>query len=292
MLILTVCASGAQQVQTNVKRNTPAPCECSVNLPPAVPDVRGTEPSPLIVKAALAKSAEEVAKDNQDRAERQVSDRRTLWLSGITAVILTLQLVVFGLQAHRLQQSIKEMKIATEATKTAAHAAETTVETMNATARRQLRAYVAIDDSLINRVDQQAQPEAVITIKNYGQTPAYQFAVSTQMALVSSFDEALPVPEPDSILGHLAPGAEFTVRLSALFTISNAQYAQLPNGAVSIFVYGIIRYVDTFGKHHFTRFRTMIGGRFGMPIDKGLFTCHEGNNTDDDQLTGADEVAI
>lgn len=283
MLSLTVCASGAQLTQTHVQKN-PSTCECSVISPPVVPDLRGTQQAPLVVSATLAKSSDDIHKEDQDRVERRASDWRTLILGIATAIILALQLWVFGQQARRLHQSIDEMKIATEATKTAAHAAETTVETMKATARRQLRAYVAIKDPLISRVDQQGQPEATITIRNYGQTPAYQFSVSTEMALVSSFEQACAVPDRRGLLGHLGPGADFTVRLTALFTISNAQFAQLATEVVSIFVYGIIRYVDTFGEPHFTRFRLQMGK------DRRLFTCVDGNATDDDLSNGNDNL--
>jgi len=45
--------------------------------------------------------------------------------------------------------------------------------------------------------------------------------------------------------------------------------------ARSVFVYGCIEYVDTFGDPHFTRFRLQDGP------DQKFFACQEGNETDD-----------
>jgi hypothetical protein len=82
---------------------------------------------------------------------------------------------------------------------------------MNATARRQLRAYVAVKEVRIDKLDENARPEAHITIRNYGQTPAYEFAVSAHVDFAQSFAGVHAAKEPDGTMGHLAPGGEFYV---------------------------------------------------------------------------------
>ena len=116
------------------------------------------------------KAADEIAQDKAEWREKVSTDNWTIRLTCITAVILGFQLVAFGLQAHRLNQSIKEAKRATEATLIAARAAEQTVVTMNLTARRDLRAYVAIANSSIEHLDEEGHPRAKLTIKNFGKT--------------------------------------------------------------------------------------------------------------------------
>src|SRR5208337_1225966 len=101
-----------------------------------------------------------------------------------TLLILAIQAIAFFVQARQLHRSVEEMKRATAATQTAARAAESTVETMNTTARRQLRAYVAVKDAHIDKLDAGRKPEARITIRNYGQTAAYRFTVSAHSDFV------------------------------------------------------------------------------------------------------------
>lgn len=258
-----------------------------------ISDSRGSDDKPLSVKVTQlpATSADEIAREDRDRAERVTSERSNFQLAVIavgvavvTALILIGHLSVFRTQAERLRQSIEEAKRATQATETSARAAERTVEAMDNTARRQLRAYVAIEDARINRVDAGAKPEALLTIRNFGQTPAYRFAVSAQTDFVLVGAETHPAPDDPPVLGHLAPGAEFRVAAQSLYTLNMSSLMQLQNGAANVFVHGIIRYVDTFGQPHFTRFRTTMGGpHHEIPSHRVLISCYEGNETDDDE---------
>jgi hypothetical protein len=264
--------------------------EASLPLPAAIN--RGTDKSPLAVRVTQMpqKTAGEISREDRDRSLRLASDNRTFWLgvwtvviAAFTAFIFVLQLFVFGRQAQRLRESIEESKLATRATQTAANAAEKTVETMNETAGRQLRAYVAVKNGCVVGIRDGSKPIAWLTVKNYGQTPAYKFSVSVDIELVVGSDELHPNKEPSSVLGHLAPSAELVLTAPALVMLTQTHLFQLENGAATIFVHGIIRYFDTFGKEHFTRFRTMIGGGFGLPEDGRLVSCSEGNETDDDE---------
>jgi len=94
--------------------------------------------------------------------------------------------------------------------------------------------------------------------------------------------ETYPSREP-TVLGHLAPGAEFRVNAQSLFTLRIPSIMQLQSGAAKVFVHGIIRYVDTFGHPHFTRYRTTIGGPHEIPGHTALISCGDGNETDDDE---------
>jgi len=222
---------------------------CGVTVPPASPDVRGTEQNPLSVKVVQQPPAPAAEKDWSG----WVIAATTLILAGVTAA-----LAIF---TWRLWRSTGEL-----------------VSGADATASRQLRAYVSVKESQI-RLGPEQYPEARIQIKNFGQTPAYKFAVSAQINIGETFEH--PPKEPDKVLGHLAPGAEYLVTVKALFLLSKPLHDQLHIGAKTVFVHGIINYVDAFGKPHFTNFRTMTGGSGGV-CGNALASAGEGNNTDDD----------
>jgi hypothetical protein len=87
-------------------------------------DERGTEQAPLIIKVLPPlNEGEKAAAEKQERQDKSESDWWLIKLTGVLAFIGVLQLVVFALQAFRLNQSVREMKIATKATEKAADAA-------------------------------------------------------------------------------------------------------------------------------------------------------------------------
>ncbi|MGH9444175.1 MAG: hypothetical protein ACRD3O_00290 [Terriglobia bacterium] len=264
----------------------PAPpssqCNCVAALPSAL-ETRGTEKSPLTIRVTQmpVKTADEIKQGNTEWHERVSTDSWTIRLTLMTAVILGFQLWVFGIQAHRLNQSIKEAQRATEATLTAARAAEHTVITMNLTARRDLRAYVAVSKSSVDHLDETGRPRANVTIKNFGKTPAYRFAVSADITFIPPGTELREPREPAHAAGHLAPGGEFEVVVEADWVLSKAWRSQIMNKTAAVSVYGLIRYIDTYGKPRFTRFCIMTDGEASVPVGR-LVSCATGNDTDDD----------
>jgi hypothetical protein len=74
-------------------------------------DKRGTLEFPLIVKPLPAeKNEQESDEDARDKSEKRWNDRATIFISIATAVILVLQLFVFGWQAISLRRTISTMK--------------------------------------------------------------------------------------------------------------------------------------------------------------------------------------
>jgi hypothetical protein len=72
---------------------------------------RGTENAPLVVKVLpTPKTAEEAARDEQDRSEKTSSNWWLIKLTGALGLIGGLQLLVFGIQAHRLKQTVDAMQ--------------------------------------------------------------------------------------------------------------------------------------------------------------------------------------
>jgi hypothetical protein len=250
LLLVFIAWAQVSPAATQPKAATPMPCMCAVTVPPALPDIRGTEQNPLSVKVVQQPPPPAAEKDWSGR----VIAAATLVLAGVTAA-----LAIF---TWRLWRSTGAL-----------------VSGADATARRQLRAYVSVKESRIDRLGPEEYPEAQIQIRNFGQTPAYKFAVSAQIAIGETLEH--PPKEPDKVLGHLAPGAEYIVTVSAPFLLAKPLHYQLHQGAKTVFVHGIINYVDAFGMPHFTHFRTLTGGTVGVR-GNGLVSAGEGNNTDDD----------
>jgi hypothetical protein len=117
ILLLLLLISMASQAGSN--EPTPRPAE--VQKPP---QTKGSEPKaqtqseqerakePIaVIKEAPSKQTENKAAKNTDEADNKTSsDWWMVWLTVILAFIAFLQLIVFGLQARRLRQTIVTMK--------------------------------------------------------------------------------------------------------------------------------------------------------------------------------------
>lgn len=284
LLALSVQINAAQPAKPVRQSATPPPCcVAPASVQPALPDTRGTPEHPLIIDAIPVKTPADIAHEDDDRAERRSA---TDWAEGIgiaTIVILLVQAIFFAIQAHHLNQSVKAMQGATEATKEVATAETATVETMNATARRELKAYLFIELARVDQLAPNNRAEAKVTFKNYGKTPAYKVKLTLDCGRAASFED---LPKPERItddLGTLGPGAVFTAKSDpdAAPVLSEQDYQALVAGTQTLFVYGEVQYQDTFGdKNRFQKFRLMLGG--GLGLRGGLLAlCKKGNETDE-----------
>jgi hypothetical protein len=143
-----------------------------------------------------------------------------------------------------------------------------------ATAHRQLRAYVAVSDIVYEPPIEGQAPRVTVTIQNFGATPAYKLAIAVDAQIASNEQQLCVATTSSRTLGHLPPGVEFAITRSALIYPGTAPRDEA-DSARSVFVHGCIEYVDTFGDPHFTRFRLQDGP------DQKFFACREGNETDD-----------
>jgi hypothetical protein len=116
-------------------------------------DQRGTDESPVTVKVLpTPKNHEEADTNRNERAKKQEADLWLVRLTGILALVGTLQLIVFGIQARRLRQ---------------------TIETMKDTAETQLRAYITVTVAEIRGFSIGFHPQGHVAVRNSGQTPGY-----------------------------------------------------------------------------------------------------------------------
>jgi hypothetical protein len=221
--------------------------------------------SSAVIKGAPAfihniKSSEQTKQPNTEPAS--IWGRSTdVWLAVFTGLLVfvgTLQFVVFGLQARRLRQ---------------------TIETMRATERRQLRAYVGIDMiALASTANLTAITYApytpsvgtacpdfmIVNLMNFGQTPANHVHI-----WVNWMDGPVGLRLPDDFnwprydgntpalirpiwtKPALFPGKVFQQRIP----IPNLEgFRQAAAGRLWMYAYGDITYVDIYGRECTTTF--------------------------------------
>jgi hypothetical protein len=187
---------------------------------------------------------------------------------------------------------------------------------MKNTAQRQLRAYVVVERGIIGNVADpttdygksvatvarilqgQTGPTAQITIKNAGQTPAYEvvhwgstsireYPLATLLptmprsqnkkwAVLARFMPKIPVTRLVSVLGPSISDIK-TVRLKDPLT--QEQIQGLRDGNMAIYCFGEIEYRDAFKKRRTTRYRVMYSGATGIEIgvSTDLTLCEGGN---------------
>jgi hypothetical protein len=150
--------------------------------------------------------------------------------------------------------------------------------------RAQLRAYVLTSRSVVRNIDGTGMPEAHVTIKNSGQTPAYHvisvsgFAIDRYpspptLNLVISDRE---FSNPSLSREVLGPGDTSISAVPAARLLTAPERASLADGTGIVYAYGEIRYRDAFGRKQCTKYRYMMGGPVGIRGDQ-MAACEEGN---------------
>ena len=248
----------------NAGAETPSarpPCTCTVSFPGA----RSAEVTRQLKRASChcaVGDAHEVAAESPLKVD--VHDLPPDHSGTLVAVAIIALALVTGSQAlftARLWRSTRRL-----------------AETGEATAHRQLRAYVGVSHINYEPPVEGQMPRVIITIRNFGSTPAYKLAIAVDAQIANNEQQLSIATSTSRTLGHLPPGVEFSISRSAVIAPGAGSKDQV-DGAHSAFVHGCIEYVDTFGTPHFTRFRLQDGA------DGSFFACREGNETDDVMLS-------
>jgi hypothetical protein len=166
-------------------------------------------------------------------------------------------------------------------------------------AERQLRAYVFVIEAQILAADINGtilnppqniragtRPVAILTIKNTGQTPAYDVSVFGNVTLTTwplrpGTFPALPFAGVEISRQSYGPGM-YTHKFEIMGMLNDAQVAALTAGNQAIVIYGEIRYRDAFNQNRFIRYRKFTGGPTGI---RGMTMAshEEGNETSEDR---------
>lgn len=227
------------------------------NKEPATGNQRGTQSLPLIVKVLPSPDAEEKAaaeaKESRNKATRE------WWLIGLTGFLV---LFTGGLAIYTARLWGATGKL---------------VRGAEATAERQLRAYVLVSGGAVTDIENPAERKVQISIRNFGQTPAHGVRYWIGVG-VREFPLRSKLAEPpDSFpLGSdvLGPGLP-SVMVVPVPTLSDWEETALQCGDGAIYAYGRITYRDVFDKVRCTDVRYMCQGE-GLPKGR-MSPCPEGN---------------
>lgn len=183
-------------------------------------------------------------------AEKSPWDKAYVLLTGGLLVVGGLQAWLFLRQLHLIRVSLADTKHAADAATIAAEAARDSVTDSRATAERELRAYVTVDN--INYSGHGNNPTTV-RVLNSGQTPARSVQCRAWMTwqharLVGPFIDLRPMEASDLVLG---PGQGADVYI---LPMTQEDYRRPPHAGWT-YVHGRIDYVDVFGKRRWTTFR-------------------------------------
>jgi hypothetical protein len=135
------------------------------------------------------------------------------------------------------------------------------------TARAGMRAYVAVAEAHLENIGDGQIPIAVLTIRNFGRTPAYQL---TQWARVGAdvfpLKNEPPKAKKDKTLPTrvLAPQGDVVLRPKYKTSLSADGIAALEAGTHAIYVRGKIEYRDAFNRKRRTNYLLFAGGKIGF----------------------------
>jgi DNA-binding protein YbaB len=242
----------------------------------AASDHYGTQESPLVVKVSPSpKTKEESDQETQDRNAKAASDRWTIGLTGVLALVAFLQLLVYGYQAKKLRETVESAKEQSSAMERhiseaarSAKAMEGVVTVIRSGNEAALRAYLTV---LIGTAIYQEKREGMVDLKfeakpllvNTGNTPARNLCMKKAADILPipiPEDFKFPLPE-EWITGVGAVGAHQN------YTIGEVIDDYVPWGEVgavkkgvtrALCIWGIVTYEDIFGVKHFTQFWQII----------------------------------
>lgn len=219
---------------------------------------QGTEMSPLFIKIVPPKAVDpESSKKHEERRDYSSAE---WWLVYLTGTLCFITLVLAGFTGWLW------------------HATKSLVLGADDTAKRQLRAYVTIEKAMITGLDDGDVPTATLVIKNAGQTPAHKLEGMGGIAIGTSW-EAIPQAQEGPIImtqSSLGPGCTSMQFHQAPRPLHSGEMTTLCDGSHIIFVYGEMRYIDTFDNPHIIKYRFQVGGSAGIRGNQ-LAICPEGN---------------
>jgi hypothetical protein len=290
--LLAVCAISIQSqnpIPSRLEVSQPKQKQSTATQQPPSYDQRGTEASPLVIKPLpTPKTQEETAQEAKERKEKSANDRNLVkftfylvFVTGMLAIIGFFQLIVFGLQARRLRQTVEAAAQQSEAMEraitqanrsaaameevakhieTSANAAIESVETVKDRTAKQMRAYltVIVGSAIYQERRKNLRFEAKPHLVNTGHTPAHKVTYIARAAV-------LPVPLPDEFdfpltgefIGSAVVGPHQTNILSAVVDdfCPDAEIRDIKAGnGKALYAWGVIHYEDIFGEHQTTKF--------------------------------------
>jgi hypothetical protein len=160
------------------------------------------------------------------------------------------------------------LKLARQANKHALSAVET-AEAANAisedTAKRQLRAYIEVRAVYPRELEDGKPVPVCIELANCGQTPARNIAAMGQV-FTGEYPLGPGAPQapdtlPEDPRGSVGPDLPVLLIYRTAQPYSSDFQEHLDSGKFGVWIHGVVRYEDIFGRRWHTRFNYVCGGR-------------------------------
>ena len=136
------------------------------------------------------------------------------------------------------------------------------VKSADQTAKRQLRAYVYLENAKF--VVSGAACKITLRVKNYGQTPAHNVVLDNLSVCVpwNGGNTVLPTSTRRTQLGSMAPNGDFVDNEDI---VDKIDVTDLRNGNTAVYLVGTIAYDTVFRmRRRVTNFRYYVGGDMGL----------------------------
>jgi hypothetical protein len=214
------------------------------------------------VKLDSIQASTQTGQADKQHGEEAAINRRIARYTGALVGIGFLQALFFLWQLWMIRKSLADTEIAAKAARRSAKATQRSVETMEDTARKQLRAYVMVEFGRMVKQDLDTLTLAqwYPRITNTGATPAHRLIATARMDVLG-----LPLP-PEYYLAYnfgtihsratLHPRQRNTVTCAAdrLF-MEEEELARLRDGTErALYIYGRVEYLDIYDAPHHTNF--------------------------------------
>jgi hypothetical protein len=131
------------------------------------------------------------------------------------------------------------------------------------TAERQLRAYVMVESAVVKNIQEMGEPSILVTIRNFGQTPAYDatFWFGPGWDRYPPSVEPPPFPSEAHLVRHpIGPGGRTEMNMILPMRLTARHITGLNDREVAIYATGQVRYQDVFDKSRMTEFRLCANG--------------------------------
>lgn len=248
-------AQGVGNNATSKPSATRSSAKPKTDAPPSIPVAVQNDIHGIATELHTANQNSE-SPEEKDSAKRNLQSQEDMakWAGrmfgvGLGEMLVTLAGVIL------VWRTLRATWASQKEAKRAADAAHKMIEAMDATARKQLRAYITIDEVEVSRWDDNSPVVFKITVQNTGQTPAKHAAVRHDTKVVSSIEDRDFTNETTGIIDAditIGAGKSRKVTLvSEAITITAAAAAQFNR---ILLAYGFVTYQDVFGETHTTRF--------------------------------------
>jgi hypothetical protein len=207
------------------------------------------------------------------RAEQDLESQRTMatwsrwsgWATWLGVILLA--------------ATLWETTRTTIAAANAAEASQDAIDVARSTAKRQLRAYVAISGGgteLVNIIEGGLGIRVRVNLINSGQTPAYDFSTWSPPPLIGNpsdlpFTDATPLEDRP---GRSITSSGQNADIEHVIPLSETQLAGLREGTKKLFLWGGADYTDVYGEKRYFRFKCINGAGLSAPATAWPITPH------------------